>query len=117
MRYLKYYKVEQVKCAPEVAVAVVGNIAFERENTVTSGFTAYVTLDGRHQENQVRLVHHILGIDWNYLVMLPAYDGEQLKDRDFAVARALEAIDVLGCLDPERLPASPPGTLISYGQS
>lgn len=117
MRYLKYYKVEQVKCAPEVAVAVVTNIAFERENKLTSGFTAYVTLDGRNQEHQVRLVHHPLGIDWHYLVMLPEYDGEQLREQDFAVLKALDAIDVLGCLDPERLPSSPPGTLISYGQS
>jgi hypothetical protein len=117
MKYLKYYKVEQVKCAPEVAVAVVTNIAFERDDCVTSGFTAYVTLDGRNQENQVRLVHHPLGIDWYYLVMLPPYDAQQLVERDFAVSRALEAIDVLGCLDPEQLPASPPGTLFSYGQS
>ena len=117
MKYLKYYKVDKVKCAPEVAVTVITNIAFEREGKVNSGFTAYITLDGRNQENQVRLVHNLLGIDWHYLVLLPVYDGDLLADRDFAIARALEAVDVLGCLDPERLPASPPGTLMSYGQS
>ncbi len=116
MRYLKYYKVDQIKHAPEIAVAVITNIAFERSGQTNSGFTAYVTLDGRNQENQVRLVHNLLGIDWHYLVLLPVYDGNQLSERDFAVSRALEAVDVLGCLDPEKLTSSPPGTLVSYGQ-
>lgn len=116
MRYLKYYKVDQIKHAPEIAVAVITNIAFERAGQTSTGFTAYVTLDGGNQENQVRLVHHLLGIDWHYLVLLPVYDANQLSERDFAISRALDAVDVLGCLDPEKLPGSPPGTLLSCGE-
>lgn len=103
MKYLKYYNIENIRHREDMAIAVITNIAFERHGQVSNGYTAYVSLDTRRGQHRVRLVNRLLGIDWEYLVLLEDFPGIMLSGRDYAAGRALEAVDVLGCLDPTRL--------------